>query len=157
MSKLSEFLDGERLDDVVLYLAERQLDEAGKLAEAGEQRENGVVLVVDGEQGRRMFSAGTGMDAMEFAKEAMGNEGHIDRDLAGGHCPDDDSEDQSAADSQTESDEVDEHEVSFIFAFAEAENQEVGGMYADGDVIHAYARCSCGTAYSQKWVVGSRE
>ena len=142
MSKLSEFLDGERLEDVVLYLAEDQLDEADKLAAAGEQRENGVVLVVDGEQGRRMFSAGTGMDAMEFAKEAMGEEGEIDLDLAGGACPAGDGE---------------EHELSFVFAFAEAENPDVGGMYADGDVIHAYARCACGEAYSQKWVVGSRE
>jgi len=142
MSKLSEFLDGERLEDVVLYLAEDQLDEADKLAAAGEQRENGVVLVVDGEQGRRMFSAGTGMDAMEFAKEAMGEEGQIDLDLAGGACPAGDGE---------------EHELSFVFAFAEAENPDVGGMYADGDVIHAYARCACGGAYSQKWVVGSRE
>jgi len=142
MSKLSEFLDGERLEDVVLYLAEDQLDEADKLAAAGEQRENGVVLVVDGEQGRRMFSAGTGMDAMEFAKEAMGEEGQIDLDLAGGACPAGDGE---------------EHELSFVFAFAEAENPDVGGMYADGDVIHAYARCACGEAYSQKWVVGSRE
>jgi hypothetical protein len=142
MSKLSEFLDGERLEDVVLYLAEDQLDEADKLAAAGEQRENGVVLVIDGEQGRRMFSAGTGMDAMEFAKEAMGEEGQIDLDLAGGACPAGDGE---------------EHELSFVFAFAEAENPDVGGMYADGDVIHAYARCACGEAYSQKWVVGSRE
>lgn len=142
MSKLTAFLDGERLDDVALYLAEDQLDEGGKLAEAGEERKNGVVLVVPGEQGRRMFSAGTGMDAMEFAKEAMGEEGEIDRDLAGGDCP---------------AGEGDEHEVQFVFAFAEAENQEVGGLYADGDVIHAYARCACGEAYSQKWVVGSRE
>jgi hypothetical protein len=142
MSKLSEFLAGERLEDVALYLAEDQLDEAGKLAEAGEQQENGVVLVVPGEQGRRMFQAGTGMDAMEFAKEAMGEEGEIDRGLAGGSCPGGDDED---------------HEVQFVFAFAEAENPEVGGLYAEGDVIHAYAQCACGEAYSQKWVVGSRQ
>jgi hypothetical protein len=142
MSKLTEFLDGERLEDVVLYLAEDQLDEAGKLAEAGEERENGVVLVVPGDKGRKMFSAGTGMDAMEFAKEAMGEEGEIARDLSGGECP---------------AGEGEEHEVQFVFAFAEAENQDVGGLYADGDVIHAYARCACGAAYSQKWVVGSRE
>lgn len=142
MSKLTGFLDGERLEDVVLYLAEDQLDEGGKLAEAGEQQENGgVVLVMPGEQGRRMFQAGTGMDAMQFAKEAMGEEGEIDRDLAGGACP---------------AGEGGEHEVQFVFAFAEAENPEVGGLYADGDVIHAYARCACGEAYSQKWVVGSR-
>ena len=142
MSKLTEFLDGERLEDVALYLAEDQLDEAGKLADAGEERETGVVLVVPGDKGRKMFSAGTGMDAMQFAKEAMGEEGEIHRNLSGGECPAGDGE---------------EHELQFVFAFAEAENQEVGGLYADGDVIHAYAKCGCGESYSQKWVVGSRE
>jgi len=142
MSKLSEFLAGERLEDVALFLAEDQLDEAGKLAAAGEEVDDGVVLVVPGEKGRQMFSAGTGTDAMEFAKEAMGEQGTIRQDLSGGDCPAGDGE---------------EHEVQFIFAFAEAENPDVGGMYADGDVIHAYAKCRCGVAYSEKWVVGTRE
>jgi len=142
MSKLSEFLAGERLEDVALFLAEDQLDEAGKLAAAGEEVDDGIVLVVPGEKGRQMFSAGTGMDAMQFAKEAMGEEGTIRQDLSGGDCPAGDGEG---------------HEVQFIFAFAEAENPDVGGMYADGDVIHAYAKCGCGVAYSEKWVVGTRE
>jgi hypothetical protein len=141
MSKLSEFLAGERLEDVALYLTEDQLDEDGKLAEAGDQREGGVVLVVPGEKGRQMFSAGTGMDAMQFAKEAMGEAGSIRADLSGGTCP---------------AGEGDDHEAQVIFAFAEAENPEVGGLYADGDVIHAYAQCACGESYSEKWVVGSR-
>jgi len=142
MSKLSEFLAGERLKDVALFLAEDQLDEAGKLADAGEEVEGGVVLVRPGEQGRRLFSAGTGQDAMQFAKEAMGEGGSIDADLAGGKCPAGDGE---------------KHEVQYVFAFAEAENPEVGGMYADGDVIHAYAKCACGASYSEKWLVGSQE
>jgi hypothetical protein len=29
----------------------------------------------------------------------------------------------------------------------------VGGVYAEGDVVHAYAQCACGTAYSDRWVV----
>lgn len=141
MSKLSEFLAGERLEDVALFLAEDQLDEAGKLADAGEEVDGGVVLVRPGEQGRRLFSAGTGNDAMQFAKEAMGEGGSVDADLSGGECP---------------AGEGDEHDVQYVFAFAEAENPEVGGMYADGDVIHAYAKCACGESYSEKWVVGSR-
>jgi hypothetical protein len=32
----------------------------------------------------------------------------------------------------------------------------VGDIYAEGDVIHGYVSCSCGTAYSDKWVVGER-
>lgn len=141
MSKLSEFLAGERLEDVALFLAEDQLDEAGKLADAGEEVDGGVVLVRPGEEGRRLFSAGTGNDAMGFAKEAMGEGGSIDADLAGGECP------AGAGES---------HEVTYVFAFAEAENPDVGGMYADGDVIHAYANCACGESYSDKWLVGSR-
>lgn len=142
MSKLSEFLAGERLEDVALFLAEDQLDEAGKLADAGEAVDGGVVLVRPGEQGRKLFSAGTGQDAMGFAKEAMGEGGSVDADLAGGDCP---------------AGEGDAHEVKYVFAFAEAENHDVGGMYAEGDVIHAYAKCACGESYSEKWVVGSRE
>jgi|AntRauTorcE11898_2_1112593.scaffolds.fasta_scaffold03444_4 hypothetical protein len=158
MSKRSEFLAGERLEDVALFLAEDQLDESGKLAEAGEEVDGGVVLVRPGEQGRKLFSAGTGQDAMAFAKEAMGEGGSIDErsssanqnakrsgsvdaDLTGGECPAGDG---------------DEHQVTYVFAFAEAENHDVGGMYADGDVIHAYAKCACGESYSEKWVVGSR-
>lgn len=158
MSKRSEFLAGERLEDVALFLAEDQLDEGGKLAEAGEEVDGGVVLVRPGEQGRKLFRAGTGQDAMEFAKEAMGEggsvdersssanqnakrSGSVDADLAGGECP---------------AGEGPEHEVKYVFAFAEAENPEVGGLYAEGDVIHAYAKCACGESYSEKWVVGSR-
>lgn len=141
MSKLSAFLAGERLEDVALFIAADQLDETGKLADAGEEVDGGVVLVRPGEQGRKLFSAGTGQDAMQFAKEAMSEGGSIDRDLSGGECP---------------AGEGEEHGVRYVFAFAEAENPEVGGMYADGDVIHAYAKCACGESYSEKWVVGSR-
>lgn len=142
MSKLEEFLAGERLDDVALFLTHDYMDEAGRIANVGEDVENGVVLVVPGDDGRQMFAAGTGMDAMQFAKNAMGQEGTIDPNLAGGDCPEGDS---------------DEHQVKFVFAFAEEENPGVGGIYADGDVIHAYAQCECGQSYSHKWVVGTRD
>jgi hypothetical protein len=74
------------------------------------------------------------MDAMEFAREAMETEGHVARDLSGGEAPDG-------------------GDVQFVFAFAEARNEEVGGLYAEGDVIHAYAYSSEGTAFSDRWVV----
>jgi len=135
MSKLDEFLAGDRLDDVALFLTHEYLDSEGKLANYGEEVDDGVVLVVEGEQGRRMFASGTGMDAMQFAKQAMAVDGHIDRDLGGGDAPDG-------------------GDVQFVFAFAEAKNEEVGGLYADGDVIHAYAYSSDGTAFSDRWVVG---
>jgi hypothetical protein len=136
MSKLDEFLAGDRLDDVALFLTHEYLDSEGKLANYGEEVDDGVVLVVEGETGRRMFASGTGMDAMQFAKQAMEVEGHIDRDLGGGDAPDG-------------------GDVQFVFAFAEAKNEEVGGLYADGDVIHAYAYSSDGTAFSDRWVVGA--
>ncbi len=43
--------------------------------------------------------------------------------------------------------------MKFIFSFAEAQNEEVGGIYEEGDVVHAYAKCTCGTTYSDRWVV----
>lgn len=135
---LREFLAGERLDDVALFLSSEYGTD--KLSQLGEPVEGGVVIVVPGEKGRGAFSAATGMDTMEFARTAMSRDGEIDPLLNGGDCPE-----QSG-----------EHAVRFVFAFAEAENEGVGGLYAEGDVIHAYAHCACGGSYSHKWVVGER-
>ncbi|MFP9191338.1 DUF5807 family protein [Natronosalvus vescus] len=132
------FLAGERLEDVALFLAESYVSD-DRLADYGETVEGGVLIVVDGERGRNAFNAATGTDAMGFARQAMEHEGIIDDDLAGGTCPDNPDEG--------------DHAVQFVFAFAEAQNEDVGGVYGEGDVIHAYARCTCGTAYSDRWVV----
>ncbi|GAB6879636.1 DUF5807 family protein [Halorubrum gandharaense] len=144
MSKLDEFLAGDRLDDVVLFISDAYLDDDSRLWNVGTETAGGVRLVLDGETGRSAFQAGTGMGAMEFAKEAMGTEGEITRGLDGGDCP--------FADERPD----DPHDIRFVFAFAEAENPEVGGLYAEGDVVHAYAHCTCGGSYSHKWVVGER-
>ena len=149
MSKLAEFLAGERLDDVALFLTHEHLDDQGRIADFGESVDGGVVIVVDGDEGRQLFASGTGMDAMGFARGAMDRRGTIAPDLGGGDCPAADGGDGEGADSG--------HAVRFVFAFAEAQNREVGGVYEDGDVIHAYAQCDCGASYSQKWVVGGRD
>lgn len=139
MSAREAFLAGERPDDVAIYLAEGVVDDPDALAGYGERLEDGVLLVVPGESGRNAFSTATGKDAMAFAKEAMGEEGEIDADLTGGSCP-----------------ACGDDEVRIVFAFAEEPNEEVGGIYAEGTVIHAYAQCACGTAFSQRWVAGER-
>ncbi|RAW44555.1 hypothetical protein DQW50_13980 [Halorubrum sp. 48-1-W] len=150
MSKLEAFLAGDRLDDVVFYVSDAFLDDDSRLRAVGTETDGGVLLVLDGETGRSAFQAGTGMGAMEFAKEAMAAEGEIARSLDGGECP-------FAGDADDEGEDTDDdHEVRFVFAFAEGENPEVGGLYAEGDVIHAYAHCTCGESYSRKWVVGDR-
>ncbi|QSG01553.1 DUF5807 family protein [Natranaeroarchaeum sulfidigenes] len=136
----AEFLAGERTEDVAFFLADEAVDNPDKLDGFGERVDGGHLLIVDGEAGRAAFQSATGTDAMGFAKKAMGTEGEIDRSLTGGTCPD-------GAD----------HDVRFVFAFAEEQNEEVGGLYGEGDVIHAYAQCDCGTAYSHKWVVGERD
>ena len=133
---LDAFLAGERLDHVALYLTDDYLDDEGTLAARGTAVEGGVVLVVPGDRGRDLFSAGTGMDAMAFAKEAMATEADIDRTLQGGTCP------ECGAG------------AAFVLAFAEAQNEAVGRIYADGDVIHAYAACPDGDAFSDRWLVG---
>lgn len=137
-----EFLAGERPDDVALYLADRVLDDPEPLLEYGERTDEGVLLVMAGETGRSVFQSATDMDAMAFAGKAMGTEGEIDVDLADGTCP-------KAGDGE-------DHAVRFVFAFVEAENPDVGGRYAEGDVVHAYAHCDCGAAFSQNWVAGER-
>jgi hypothetical protein len=133
------FLAGERPEDVAIYLADDAVDDPDTLAEYGERVDEGVLLIVPGESGRNAFSRATGKDAMAFAKEAMGEEGEVDAGLVGGHCPDCQNDD-----------------VRIVFAFTEERNEDVGGIYAEGPVIHAYAQCSCGTAFSQRWVAGKR-
>lgn len=140
MSKRTEFLAGDRPDDIALFLSEDILSGTDKLAEHGDSVEGGVVLVLDGETGRSVFNRVTGMDAMTFAQQAMNQTSAIDPELAGGDCP------------KAEENLDEEHEARFIFAFSEEQNEEVGDLYAEGDVIHAYAHCECGAAYSNRWV-----
>jgi hypothetical protein len=144
-SRSRAFLAGERPDDIAIYLPTETLSGDTDLREQdfAEATEDGVLIVVPGEEGQAMFEQVTGTDPMTFAGAAMGTVGHIGGDLTDGECP-------NAVEGPQD------HEIRFIFAFAEAQNEEVGGIYAEGDVIHAYAQCSCGETYSDKWVVGER-
>ena len=139
MSTLDAFLAGDRPDDVAFYLSETFVDDLAALADHGELVDDGVVVVVGGDRGRAAFQSVAGVDPMQFSRVAMETESHVDRDLTGGDCPAGDGDD---------------HRVRFTFAFAEAQNDDVGGLYAEGDVVHAYARCACGTSYSDRWVAG---
>jgi hypothetical protein len=133
-----QFLAGDRPDDVALFLSSAFLDDPEPLLEYGERVEDGVLLVVEGDAGRRVFEKATGTEAMAFSREAMGTESPVDDDLTGGTCPE----------------AGDDHDAHLVFAFAEAQNEDVGGLYAEGEVMHAYARCECGATYSDRWVVG---
>lgn len=150
----AEFLAGERPADVALFLADRYVED-DRLERFGARVEGGVMLVVDGERGRNAFRAATGTDAMTFAGEAMSTEGAIDADLAGGTCPDDPGAGSEGATGGEAADAAggDDHRPQFVLAFAEAQNEDVGGIYADSDVLHAYARCACGKAYSDRWTL----
>ncbi|UWG46695.1 Uncharacterized protein HSRCO_0398 [Halanaeroarchaeum sp. HSR-CO] len=143
--RVAAFLAGDRPDDVALYLTADRISNVEALLDrsSAEAVGDGVLLVVDGDTGRSVFERFTGQDAMDFTGVAMQREGHVDADLAGGECP--------------ESGDDQPHEPAFVFAFSEAQNEEVGGLYERGDVVHAYAQCSCGTAYSDKWVVDERD
>jgi hypothetical protein len=137
-----QFLDGDRPDEVLLFFAESAVSDLGTLAEHGEAVPRGVALVLDAERGRSAFEGGTGIDPMTLAGAAMDAEGAIDLASFEGECP------------EVEGD-ADEHTLRFVFAFAEERNEEVGGIYAEGDVIHAYAVCECGGVYSERWVAGT--
>lgn len=134
-----EFLAGERPDEVLLYFNAADVDGLDRLAEIGERVEDGAVLVISGDEGRSAFQRATGVDPMSLPNMAERAEDSIDRDCTGGTCPSTDD---------------DPHRVKFLFAFAEEQNEDVGDIYAEGDVIHAYAVCTCGTVYSERWVAG---
>lgn len=133
------FLRGDRPDDVLIYLHEEGVGSVEELAKIGVTVDDGVVLVLPGEKGQNAFEQATGLDAMDFASMAMNTEGEIDDDCTSGRCPDED--------------DGEPHYPKFIFAFVESQNKSVGGLYAEGDVRHAYAACACGTTYSEKSVL----
>lgn len=135
-----QFLDGERTEDVLVFFAESAVSDLGTLSQHGEQVQRGVVLVLEAERGRSAFEGATGVDPMTLADAAMDSKGKIDlQEFDGSHPEEEGGE---------------EHALRFVFAFAEKQNEAVGGIYAEGDVIHAYAVCECGTAYSERWVAG---
>lgn len=141
MSKLEEFRAGERPEDVAFFIHDDAVDNPDALTNVAERVENGVLLIVDGENGRGAVQKAMGIDPMDLAQRAMGVDGEIDDDLAGGVCP------------VAEEEPDEDHRAKFVFAFVEEQNEEVGGLYAEGAVIHAYAVCFCGETYSEKWVV----
>lgn len=144
-SRTETFLAGDRPTDIAIYLPEDTLSGTEDLLGEtfAEEAADGVMIVVDGEDGQAMFEQVTGTDPMTFAGSAMDTVGDIGGDLTDGECP-------KAVEGPQE------HAVKFVFAFAEEQNENVGGIYAEGDVIHAYAQCSCGETYTDKWVVGEK-
>ena len=142
-AKYEAFLRGDRPDDILIYLHEEGVGSMDDLLDIGTRVDDGVVLVLPGDDGKAAFERATGLDAMDFAGMAMDTDGEVHDDCTGGVCPEADSE----AD--------DDHYAKFVFAFAEERNEGVGGIYAEGDVIHGYAACACGTTYSEKWVAES--
>ena len=137
-ARYESFLAGDRPDDVLVYLEEEGVGSVEDLLEIGTRVDDGVVLVLPGDDGRAAFESATGLDPMAFAGAAMDTDGDVADDCSGGTCPADDGAD---------------HHARFVFAFAEAQNEAVGDLYAEGDVMHAYAACDCGTTYSDRWVV----
>jgi hypothetical protein len=133
------FLAGDRPDDVQIYLHEDTLSNPGALAAHGESVPDGIVLLLDGEKARTIFQEATGIDPMALAQDAMDTDGDVDRSCTDASCP--------AADTTT-------HHPRLIFAFAEPQSEDVGGIYAKGPVIHAYVACACGERYSDRWVAG---
>lgn len=152
MSPREAFLAGERPDDVAIYLSESGLRNADALADRAEDVEDGYVLVLTGERGREVFSVVAGEPPMEFAGAASEREGVVDRDLTGGDCPDDGAgAETGGADGEAGGSA---HEPRFLLAFVQEETEGAGERYEEGDVVHAYVRCDCGAAYSDRWLVG---
>lgn len=134
-----EFLAGERHDDILLFIDSDAIGDPGAISDIAEEVGTGYVLVLPGDRGSEVVAEVVGIDPMDFAGAAMDTEGDIRHDCTGGECP---------------AGTGDGHRVNFVFAFTEAENPEVGDLYAEGDVCHAYAACTCGQSYSDKWVIG---
>lgn len=165
-SPRTAFLAGERPDDVLVYLAASAVSGIETLAERGERIGEGIALVLDAERGRRVARRAMGTDPMDLAGRAMSTDGRIDLRAFRGDCPaagGSASPDAADPENTVDPDRITDaegdggedgksHALKYVFAFAEERNEEVGGIYAEGDVIHAYAVCDCGIAYSDRWV-----
>lgn len=139
MTARDAFLAGERPDDIAIYLADDVLTgDTTALTERGERLDDGVFLVVDGDRGRDLFDDLLGIDAMAFAGEAMQTDGEVAHDLRAGTCPVANGGD---------------HHLSVLLSFVEPAHEDVGGRYAEGAVVHAYAACTCGQTYADRWTV----
>ena len=136
MNSYDEFLAVNRHDDIVLFLSEHVVDEHSAIRDQALSVETGCVLTISGTRAQQIVESAIGMGPMAFAKKAMGTRVHVDRELKDAACPSGHTD----------------HETEFILAFSEAENQAVGGLYAQGPVIHAYTQCSCGALAADKWV-----
>lgn len=130
------FIAGERPDDVCVFISATAPDRGVDFPVEGIPVNGGTVYVIEGERGQTLFSMATGEDIMTLARHAMRNEGAIGPNLTAGTCP---------VCGRTG------HPLA-LFAFAEEQNEAVGGLYAEGNVVHAYAMCSCGESYSDRWV-----
>lgn len=139
MSDLETFLAGRAPDYVAIVLADAVLDDPDTLEAAAEPVDGGLALVLGGATGRSVFQQVTGQDPMAFARAAGDRDGRVARDLSGGDCPDAGAE-------------ADAHRPHLVLSFAEARNEAIGGLYAEGPVVHAYVQCACGTRYADRWV-----
>ena len=143
-SDRTAFLAGERPGEVLVYLADGAVSDPAALETHGDRVGSGVVLVLDGQRAQQVFQRAAGVDPMAFARQAMDTEGEVHADCTDGVCPA-----RSGPDDR-------DHGACFVFAFAEKRNEEAGGIYAEGDVVHAYVACACGERYSDRWVAGER-
>ncbi|MFB6353003.1 MAG: DUF5807 family protein [Halobacteriales archaeon] len=144
MTDLETFLAGRAPDYVAIVLANDRIDDPQALEPHAEPIDGALALVLGGADGRSAFQRATGQDPMAFARAAGDRDGRVARDLSGGDCP----ATGDGADAASSA-----HRPQVILSFVEAENEAVGGLYAEGPVVHAYVECACGARYSDKWVV----
>lgn len=144
----SEFLAGERPDDVAIYLADDVVDDPEKLLPYGERTDDGVLLILDGQKGRSVFQKATGVGPMAFAKQSGDRSGLVYDDLTGGTCPEL---------AEAKNPNPDDHRARFLLSFVQPQTEGVADRYEEGDVVHAYVQCACGTAYSNWWIAGEKD
>jgi hypothetical protein len=140
MQSLGQFVAGNRPEHVMLF----QRDGTGPLSdnaqELGHEVADGTVIVAPAVMAQEIVSEVLSPSPTEFTDRAREREGEIESFLTAGTCPDAGEDDGK-------------HLLEQLFAFVQPEDQSLGEMYAKGDVMHAYAQCSCQAHYSDKWVI----
>lgn len=140
MQSFGRFIAGEKPKHILLYHgigAGKLPDQAAKLAH---DIEDGHVMVLPAAMAQEIADKVLIPDLSTFSERSRERGGAIESFLTAGTCPE-------------AMDNGKGHTLEQIFAFVQPKDELLGGIYAKGDVMHAYALCSCQTYYSDRWVV----
>ncbi|WP_254280489.1 DUF5807 family protein [Haloarcula marina] len=144
MQSHEQFIAGNRPGHIMLFQHENATslpDDASKVAKNAAE---GKMIIQPAVMARDLIDKVLVPNISQFTELSQKRQGNIEPYLTSGDCP------------EANSNHDEDHIIEQLFAFVQPKHNSLGGIYADGDVMHAYARCSCQVHYSDRWVIASK-